>query len=481
MMAKRVSRLLRAGFVILAGVCAATDRLDSAPRAGPVPLMLAENVAAASGLAAAETGAVTLRAALSRVTYSRSLPQNLLLKLDYAATDAALPERQPLNIALVLDRSGSMAEDKKFPYTLEAARLVIENMSERDVLSIVAFNEKVTVLAAAGHVVNKQFLFHRLEDVEPEGYTDLSAGLLEGIAQVDSQRTKGQLGQVLLLTDGLANRGVTAQAALRSIVEKARARDVGVSTFGCGTQFNEKLLSDMAGGGGGRYTYIKTPEQIPQAFHEELRGLLQVVAQNVAVEIAVTGGQITKVYGELPTQPTRSYKFTVGNLRAAERGVALLELKPDRLETAAAVDAEVRLTFDDPQAGQRLTRVARQRCAFTAGAEPVELKEDPAVVLYGRLLATLEKAIEAVRGLDTERTRQVRAVFDQLHEQARQHALQNRDQELLNQAFLLKHFIEELTAAEGQGLLHGHSEAREKLKKEADYQRYLLLHHRRAH
>lgn len=432
-------------------------------------------------LRAAESEAVALRVTLSHTVYGSGNPERLLLKVDYAATAPVPTDRPPLNIALVLDRSGSMAEDKKFPYTMEAARLVIENLSERDILSIVAYNDRVMVLAAAGKVVNKQFLYHRLEEIEPEGWTDLSAGLLEGIAQIESQRAEGQVRQVLLLTDGMANRGILGTAALAGIAAKAQARGIGVSTFGSGTEFNEKLLKEMATVGRGRYAYIKNPEQIPGAFAEELRGLLQVAAQNVAIEVAVNGGQIGKIYGQLPGAPTGSYKFNIGNLRAGERGVLLIQLQPSRYETDAAVEAEVRLTFDDPQAGQRMSRTARQRCAFMASPDLSQLKEDRSVLLYGSLLDALEKAVEAVRGLDTERTRRARSQFEQRYETARQQALQTRDQELLNQAYLLKHFMEELAAAEAEGILHGHEAARARLTKEADYQRYLLVHHRPQH
>lgn len=93
------------------------------------------------------------------------------------------------------------------------------------------------------------------------------------------------------------------------------------------------------------------------------------------------------------------------------------------------------------------------------------------------MLDALDQAEQAAGGLDRERYRQVRASFDQLYERARQYAIQNRDQELVSQTFLLKHFMSELAAAEEQRLLHGHREAREKLTKESHYLRYLLTHH----
>lgn len=424
----------------------------------------------------AADGPLSLRATFSHAAYTRSAPPQLLLKLDYRAAWAAPAQRPPLNLALVLDRSASMAAGGKLPYTLEAARWVIDNLTDRDVLSIVAFNHEVTVLAGAGRVVNKPFLYHRLEEVEPEGTTDLSAGLLEGIAQVSSRSAEGQVRQVLLLTDGLANKGVTDSAALSRIVERAAARGVGVSTFGCGTEFNEKLLTAMAAAGSGRYTYIRSPEAIPDAFKDELRGLVQVVAQNVALEVSVVGGRVAKVYGQSLPQPAPTSKLTLGNLRAGERGMVLVRLEPSDLRDGSAIEASARLTFDDPQSARRVERRAAARATFRAGASG--LGEDRGVVLYGALFDALELAEEGVRGLDTERCRRARQAFDRWYEEARRRALQDRDQDLLNRAFMLKHFIQELAAAEQEGWLHDHAEARARLQKDVQYQRYLLDHHR---
>ncbi|ODU25121.1 MAG: hypothetical protein ABS95_00820 [Verrucomicrobia bacterium SCN 57-15] len=431
----------------------------------------------ATPVASTESGALALRAALSHSAYSQSAPTQLLFKVDYASTAVAPASRPPLNIALVLDRSGSMAEDRKFVYTLNAAREVIANLSDRDTISLIAFNEQVLVLSPAGRAVNKQFLLHRLEEIEPEGYTDISAGLLEGIAQVNSQAAEGQIKQVLLLTDGKANRGVTGVASLRKTVEKARAKGVGLSTLGCGTDYDEKLLTEMASAGGGRYTYVRSPEQIPDAFKDELHGLLEVVAQNARLELAVEQGAITKVFGQVWESPVPSYQINVGNLRAGERGVVLLALKPSDYRDGAAIRVTAKLNFDDPQAGERVVRTAFAQATFDAEAtQKSEANEE--VVIYGGLLGALETATEGAEGYDEQSYRQALTGFAQWYGRARQLALNTRNQDLLNHTFLLKHFLEEMEAAEKQGKMHAHSEALEKLKKESDYQRYLLLHHR---
>lgn len=425
-----------------------------------------------------EAGALSLSAAMSHSVYSRSAPTQLLFKVEYASTAAPPTSRPPLNIALVLDRSGSMAEDKKFAYTINAAREVIANLSDRDTISLIAFNERVLVLSPAGRAVNKQFLLHRLEEVAPEGFTDLSAGLLEGIAQVNSQAAEGQIKQVLLLTDGKANRGVTSVASLRKTVEKARTKGVNLSTLGCGTDYDEKLLTAIAETGGGRYTYVRSPEQIPDAFREELRGLLEVAAQNARLEIAVEQGAITKVFGQVWNRPpAASHQIAIGNLRAGERGVVLLSLKPEGYQPDAVLRATAKLTFDDPQAGERIVRTASAQTEFTPEVGQTD-EQNEEVQIYGGLLGALEAATEGGEGYDRQRYQQALAGFAQWYGRARDFARSTRNQELLNYTFLLKHLLQEMEAAEAQGRMHEHADAREKLKKEGDYQRYLLLHHR---
>jgi len=420
---------------------------------------------------------VTLRAALSHTAYSPSVPTQLLFKVDFICADKRPPDRPRLNLALVLDRSGSMADDMKFPHAVAAARAVIENLTERDFISLVAFNERTLVLSPAGRVVNKPFLFQRLAEVGPGGSTDLSAGLLEGIAQVSSQSAEGQVKHVLLLTDGQANSGVTDPAAVRKIAETARAKGVGLSTLACGTDFNERLLTDLATAGGGRYTYVKSSEQLPAAFKQELRGLLEVVAQNVRLEVIVKqGGAISKVYGQPWQQAASSYQLQIGNLRAGEHGYVMVTLKPADFKPGAALEATAKLTFDATETSERTVRTVTARAPFAVADSGVKIEENEAVVLCGATMDALDLAAAALQSFDLDRYTKARARFDQWHERARQYALAHRNQDLLNEAFLLKHFMGELEAIRGPGASAPSGDTQTKLQKERDYQEYQLLH-----
>ena len=424
-------------------------------------------------------GPLTLRAGLSHSLYSKSFPKRLVLKVDLAGAANQPRTRRPLNLALVFDRSGSMAQDQKFTYAMQAAELVIDNLADGDVISLIAFNQTAVVLSPAGPAVNKDFLHHRLTEITPDGYTNLSAGLLESFAQIDSHRAAEQSKQVIVLTDGLANRGITDRGKLRTLVSAAHARGIGVSTLGCGTEFDEKLLTDLATAGGGRYTYIRSPEQIPQAIAAELDGLLDVVAQNVELEIrAVSGGTITGVYGRLIDGPISSHSVELGDIRHGEHGLVVLQIAPDRFEEGATVAVDVILTMDDPETGLREQSVLRREATFSRDVQRSQLSENQAVLAYADVLDAMERAEEAIQGLDIERFRQAGVLFDRLYDDARRYAIETRDQQLLNQTFLLKHFMAELSAAGESALMHDHRAARKRIAKDVDYRRYLLEHHR---
>lgn len=324
--------------------------------------------------------------------------------------------------------------------------------------------------------VNKPFLFQRLSEVAPDGITDLSAGLLEGIAQVNSQSAGGEVKHVLLLTDGKANSGITDPDALRTIVEAAHAKGIGVSTLGCGADFDERLLTDLATAGGGRYTYVRSSEQLPTAFKEELRGLLEVVAQNVRLEVTVNQGGISKVYGRPWQQPSPSFQLPIGNLRAGERGTVMLALKPSDFKPGAALEVTAKLTYDAPETSERLTRAVTAQAGFAAAGSGKQPEATEEVVLCGAVMDAMDVAMTALQNFDLDRYAKARARFDQWHERVRQYALAHRNQDLLNEAFLLKHFMTELEAIRNPGAPSLLGDTRSRLQKQSDYQSYQLLY-----
>ncbi len=209
-------------------------------------------------------------------------------------------ERAPVNVALVLDRSGSMKGDK-IVNARKAADFVIDNLNKRDNLSIVCYDEVVDVLSPSSPVTDKDRLKALVNNITDRGSTNLGGGLMAGYSQVKHNFQKDAVNRVLLLTDGLANIGITDSSILKRLAKTTNLdSSVSLSTFGVGADYNEDLLTDMARNGSGNYYFIESGDKIPSIFAQEIKGLSAVVAHNAKITVKFPSKYFTpsKAFGK---------------------------------------------------------------------------------------------------------------------------------------------------------------------------------------
>lgn len=239
-------------------------------------------------------------------------------------------ERTPLNIALVLDRSGSMGGDK-LKYTLEAAKFVIDNLGEKDIVSIVTYESGVQIVAEAQKVTNKQHLKNLVDKIITGGSTNLSGGMFEGYKQVAKNKSDAYINRVLLMSDGLANQGISDSAGLvQAVANKLEETGISLSTFGVGADFNENLMQSMAEFGG-NYYFISSPDEIPNIFAKELNGLLLVAAQNLTLEVTIPDGvRLDRVFGYRFTLSGNKVSIDYRDIFSEEKKAVLFRFKVDQ-------------------------------------------------------------------------------------------------------------------------------------------------------
>lgn len=217
-------------------------------------------------------------------------------------------ERVPLNLSVVLDRSGSMSGDK-LKYTKEALKYVVNQLDSRDLLSIVLYESGVEVFLEPQRLEDKASLLSRIDRIETAGGTNLEGGIRKGyelINKVKKINDKEMINRVLLLSDGLANVGISDPNELSAITRGFFEKDhISISTFGVGNDYNENLMAKIAQQGGGMYYFIYSPEKLPEIFKEELKGLSNVVAKNTKLKI--------KFPEELTYERTFSFNSNVKN------------------------------------------------------------------------------------------------------------------------------------------------------------------------
>ncbi len=223
----------------------------------------------------------------------------------------AAPVRPRVNVAFVLDRSGSMGGRNKFDLARDALREGIERLAATDRFAVVVYDTEIDVVAPGrtADATAKEAAIRRLRDVGPRGGTNLSGGWLRGAEQVSSALDPEAVNRVLLLTDGLANAGITDRTELERHAGELRARGVSTSTFGVGEDFDERLLGAMADAGGGAFRFIANAAEIPALIRSEVGELLEVTAKDVELRISGPDG--------LRVEPLAAYRFE----RSARGGV----------------------------------------------------------------------------------------------------------------------------------------------------------------
>jgi Ca-activated chloride channel family protein len=156
---------------------------------------------------------------------------------------------------------------------------LVSRLRPVDELALVSYDDEVRLLAPLAPV-REAPLRAAVAGLRPGGSTNLSGGWLRGLEQL-----RGGGGKILLLTDGLANAGVTGRGDLTELARTGARESVGTTTIGFGEDFDEELLTAMADAGGGNAHWAATPDEAPSIFARELEGLTRVAAQNVSVEL----------------------------------------------------------------------------------------------------------------------------------------------------------------------------------------------------
>ncbi|MBC8141381.1 MAG: VWA domain-containing protein [Armatimonadetes bacterium] len=205
--------------------------------------------------------------------------------------------RRPLNLSLVIDRSGSMA-GTPLRYAVRAAKDLVDRLGADDILSIVTYDDHVQTIVAPTNVTDRAAIHGKLDAVRVGGTTNLAGGWLEGCKHVLAKADSERVNRVLLLTDGNANVGITDKDLLTNTAKEKAEAGVVTTALGFGDYFNEDLLIGLARASGGNFYFIQSPDDASGVFQIELDSLKSVVAQNLtAVLIPINGVKIAMSSG----------------------------------------------------------------------------------------------------------------------------------------------------------------------------------------
>jgi Ca-activated chloride channel homolog len=242
--------------------------------------------------------------------------------------------RLPLNLGVVIDRSGSMYDERRLEFVTDAVKFLADNLTADDKVSIVAFADRAKVLITPEAARDKSAVKRAIDDIDLldiGGGTQMALGMKAAIDEVKKNLSPDRLNRVLVLTDGQTYE----ETACIDLVEKNR-HEISFSTMGVGVEFNEKLLQRLAQDSNGKYHFIGDPAEIPGIFEDELEGLRSVSLRNGRIEVTLSQGvQVREAFRASPeiyvlgtplVGEDRKISYEIGDLQAGVPGSVLLTL-----------------------------------------------------------------------------------------------------------------------------------------------------------
>jgi Ca-activated chloride channel family protein len=197
--------------------------------------------------------------------------------------------RTPVNVALVLDKSGSMSGEK-IQRAKEAARVAVDQLASDDIVSVIAYDSRVRVLVPATKASDKERIRDGINQLSPGGNTALFAGVTKGADELNKFLDRNRVNRVILMSDGLANVGPSSPGDLKALGARLSRQGISVTTLGLGLDYNEDLMSGLSRASDGNHAFVERANDLVRFFNLEFGDVMSVVAKDVTVTIDCAPG-----------------------------------------------------------------------------------------------------------------------------------------------------------------------------------------------
>lgn len=212
--------------------------------------------------------------------------------LRIALTGFELPsskQRMDVNVAIVIDKSGSM-QGEKIAQAREAAIQAVDRLGDKDIVSVIVYDTSVNVIVPATKASDRREIKEKIRRIQADGNTALFAGVSKGAAEVRKFLDDRRVNRVILLSDGLANVGPSSPAELEQLGRSLIKEGISVTTLGLGLGYNEDLMTKLAMASSGNHVFIEEAENLVKVFQNEFDDVLSVVAQKIHIRARLADG-----------------------------------------------------------------------------------------------------------------------------------------------------------------------------------------------
>jgi uncharacterized protein YegL len=261
-------------------------------------------------------------------------------------------ELKPLNLVLVIDKSGSMSDGDKMPRVKQALLTMVNQLRPNDIVSIVVFDSYAEVLVPAEKVGNGEKLRRAIACLEPGSSTNLHAGLMLGYREALKNFNREGANRVILLTDGIANTGVTDPQQISRESLKCNQEGIDLSTIGVGLSLDKNLLQTLAKSGRGLFHFVADTQDIEKVFVSEYQSLVSPVAREVELKVDYDSSlELDEIYGYEPQYKSHGVTIPIDDMNNGLTQVVLMKFKArDKGEN----NVRVKLSYFDIDKNKRV-------------------------------------------------------------------------------------------------------------------------------
>lgn len=347
----------------------------------------------------AKAATVEVDAQLGQSVLPVGKPGKVYLRLSLkGAAMPRLERRTPVNVALVLDRSGSMKGDR-IRGAKDAAVMALQRLAAEDVVALVVYNHGVDVLQPAARLGADHALKQKIERVEADGRTALYAGVVAGADEVKKHLAARSVNRVILLSDGLANVGPSTPRELGELGRELGAKGISVTTIGLGLDYNEDLMQRLAASSDGNHAFVEKASDLSAIFNAEFGDALSILAQDIDIEIECRiGFKPVRVLGREAKIEGNRIRMKLNQLQGANERYIVVEMDaPDMRAPGEAEIAAIAVDYLDLSSGQRQRSETRAKGTFSASDKDAEASINKSVmsqVAAQVATETSEKAVE---------------------------------------------------------------------------------------
>jgi Ca-activated chloride channel family protein len=390
----------------------------------------------AQASAGVQKSGVKCRVEIDRAILPAGENQKAVVKITLDAPPPPEKRSRPaVNLAIVLDRSGSMAEEK-LERAKDAAIEALRHLGPMDIFSVVVYDHNVSTVVSAQHAENIEWIEGRIRQIRSGGNTALFGGVSQGAAEVRKNLDGNYVNRIILLSDGLANVGPSSPEDLGRLGIALIKESISVTTVGVGTDYNEDLMTRLSQNSDGNTYFVESSRDLPRIFTAELGDILSVVAKKVHLIIECPDGvKPLNIIGREGRIKGGIVELSLNQLYGSQEKYALIEVEISGGKSGEKKDiAYVNVSYEDPFTQKKETSSGRAYARFSK--DKIKVKQSANIAVqreYNFNLNALsqEKAISlSDKGKNKEAVSELKKSAQKLREVGQEH----NDEELLKRA-----------------------------------------------